>query len=120
MFWNKQGLAHLCLPCYGINPILQPLLLTPNRNVFTGATGTTVVEPKFSDTLTLSLPGGRILATISEVATKFSPWLRPCAQYIVPGMFRELLASLCNLTTITVEPKILGDPGLLKLKTCAL
>ena len=45
------------------------------RNVSTGATA---VAPKFSDTLTLFLPGerGQILPTIAEVATKFSPWLR--------------------------------------------
>jgi hypothetical protein len=35
------------------------------------------LAPKFSDTLTLSQPGGQILPTIAEVEPKFSPWLRP-------------------------------------------
>ena len=49
------------------------------RDVFTGVTGATAVAPKFSDTLTLSPPGGRgqILPTIAEVASKFSLRLRP-------------------------------------------
>ena len=47
------------------------------RDVSTGATGATAVAPKFSDTLTLYPPGGQILPTITEFATKFSPWLRP-------------------------------------------
>ena len=45
------------------------------RDVSTGATGATAVAPKFLDTLTLSPPGGQILPTIAEVATKYSPWL---------------------------------------------
>ena len=50
------------------------------RDVSTGATGATEVAPKFSDTLTLSPPGGgQILPTIAEVASKFSLWLRPCS-----------------------------------------
>ena len=48
------------------------------RDVTTGATGATSVAPKFSDTLTLSPPGGQILPTIAEVASKFSLQLRPC------------------------------------------
>ena len=40
------------------------------RDVTTGATA---VAPKFSDTLTLSQPGGQILPTIAEVEPKFSP-----------------------------------------------
>ena len=46
------------------------------RELTTGATGATAVAPKFSDTLTLSQPGGQILPTIAEVAPKFFPWLR--------------------------------------------
>ena len=48
------------------------------RDVSTGATGATVVAPKFWDTLTLLQPGGQILPTIAEVAPKFFLWLRPC------------------------------------------
>ena len=61
--------------------MLQPVLtdiLIPTRDVSTGATGATAVTPKFWDTLTLLQPGGQILPTISEVAPKFFPWLRPC------------------------------------------
>ena len=47
------------------------------RDVSAGATGATAVTPKFSDTLTLSQPGGQILTTIAEVEPKFPPWLRP-------------------------------------------
>ena len=43
-----------------------------DRDVTTGATGATEVAPKFSDTLTLSPPGGQIFPTIAEVASKFS------------------------------------------------
>ena len=43
------------------------------RDVSAGATGVTAVAPKFSDTLTLSQPGGQILPTIAEVEPKFSP-----------------------------------------------
>ena len=46
------------------------------RDVSTGATGATEVAP--SDILTLSSPGGQILPTIAEVASKFSLRLRPC------------------------------------------
>jgi hypothetical protein len=42
------------------------------RDVSTGVT------LKFSVTLTISLPGGQILPTITEVASKFSLRLRPC------------------------------------------
>ena len=54
-----------------------------HRDVTTGATGATEVAPKFSDTLTLSPPGGggQILPTIAEVASKFSLRLRPCKLY---------------------------------------
>ena len=45
------------------------------RDVSTGATGATEVAP--SDILTLSSPGGQILPTIAEVASKFSLRLRP-------------------------------------------
>ena len=49
------------------------------RDVSTGSTGATEVAPKFSDTLTLSPPGGgQILPTIAEVAPEFFPWLHPC------------------------------------------
>ena len=48
------------------------------RNVFTGATGTTAVAPKFSNTLTLSQPGGHILPIIGVVAPKFFSWFCPC------------------------------------------
>ena len=50
------------------------------RDVSAGATGATAVAPKFSDTLTLSQPGGggQILPTIAEFEPKFSPWLSPC------------------------------------------
>ena len=49
------------------------------RDVSTGATGATEVAPKFSDTLTLSPPGGgQFLSTIAEVASEFSVPLRPC------------------------------------------
>ena len=47
------------------------------RDVTTGATGATVVTPKFSDTLTLSQPKGQILPTIAVAAANFVPWLRP-------------------------------------------
>ena len=50
-----------------------------HRDVSAGATGATAVAPKFSDTLTLSQPGGQILPTIAEVAPKFFPRLRPWA-----------------------------------------
>ena len=44
------------------------------RDVSTGATGTTAVAPKFSNTPILSQPrgGGQILPTIAEVTTKLS------------------------------------------------
>ena len=48
-----------------------------SRDVTTGATDATEVAPKFSDTLTLSQPRGQILPTITEVAAKIFPWLRP-------------------------------------------
>ena len=48
-----------------------------SRDVSTGATGTTAVAPKFSNTPILSQPrgggGGQILPTIAEVTTKLSP-----------------------------------------------
>ena len=47
-----------------------------SRDVSTGATGATEVAPKFSDNLTLSPPGGQILPTIAEVASKSSLRLR--------------------------------------------
>ena len=40
-------------------------LCMQGRDVTTGATGATVVAPKFSDTLTLSQPRGQILPTKS-------------------------------------------------------
>ena len=39
------------------HPIFKKMLIL-FRDVFTGATGATAVAPKFSDTLTLSQPGG--------------------------------------------------------------
>ena len=44
------------------------------------------VAPKFSNTLTLSQPGGQILRTIAEVEPKFSSWLRPCRGMFIPGL----------------------------------
>ena len=56
--------------------VIRPFLLIRYyvRDVSTGATDATEVAPKFLDTLTLSPPGGQILPTIAEVASKFSPW----------------------------------------------
>ena len=49
--------------------ILCSLKIFHSRDVSTGVTGATVVAPKFSDTLTLSQPGGgQILPTIAEIA----------------------------------------------------
>ena len=56
---------------------VQDIKYRNSRDVTTGATGATAVTPKFSDTLTLSQPGGQILTTIAEVEPKFPPWLRP-------------------------------------------
>ena len=59
--------------------ILEIVSWLLRRDVSAGATGATEVAHKFSDTLTLSQPGGgQILPTIAEVEPKFSPWLRPC------------------------------------------
>ena len=55
---------------------------TLSRDVSTGATSATLVAPKFSDTLTLCQPGGKILPAIAEVAPKFSPQLRPCLENV--------------------------------------
>ena len=41
-----------------------------SRDVSTGVTGMTAAAPEFSDTLTLSPPGGQILPTIAEVALR--------------------------------------------------
>ena len=61
------------------------------RDVSAGATGATAVAPKFSDTLTLSQPGGgQILPTIAEVEPKFSLCLRPCACEILKRTFAVL------------------------------
>ena len=68
-FWISTISKHLFVMCILI------------RDVSTGSTGATEVAPKFSDTLTLSPPGGgggQILPTIAEVASKFSLRLRPC------------------------------------------
>ena len=46
-------------------------LVLLGRDLSTGATGTTVVAHKFSDTLTLSPPGGQILPTTAEDAAKW-------------------------------------------------
>ena len=43
-----------------------------SRDVSTGATGMTAVASEFSDTLTLSPPGGANSA--HQVTSKFSPW----------------------------------------------
>ena len=65
------------------------------RDVSTRATSATVNGPILSDTLTLFKPGGRvqILFTISIVAPKFLPWLRPCvalAPRALPMMLMQL------------------------------
>jgi hypothetical protein len=58
---------------------MQSFLSFYCKDVSAGATGATAVARKFSDTLTLSQPGGgQILPTIAEVEPKFLPWLRPC------------------------------------------
>jgi hypothetical protein len=50
------------------------------KDVAAGATGTTVVAPKFSNALNLFQPGGggQILPNIAEVAPKISPSLHLC------------------------------------------
>ena len=52
---------------------------TESRDVSKGATGATLVAPKFLDTLTLSPPRGADSANhLRRVATRLFPWLRSC------------------------------------------
>ena len=78
------------------------------------------VAPKFSDTLTLSQPGGQILPTIAEVEPKFFPWLHPCmicCQWITSSLV-SLNFSTVNLHAQDLKTKHLNTVYL-KSKTAA-
>ena len=56
---------------------------------YTGVTVTTAIAHELSNPRE-----GQILPTITEVTTKFSPWLRPCATYDIGGLISEDIFTL--------------------------